>query len=109
VVPRRTDRYEEMKVELAAMGLPIVQPAAPLNWSIFWVFLFCASLLCNIMTQDRRVLVVNFAVALILGISGAILTSVWVDDRHLRRKSILGSFLPAAFSAFSLVFPFGIR
>jgi hypothetical protein len=72
VIPRRTDRYEEIKGELAAMGIPIVQTSAPSNWGFLFVFLFCASLLCNILTQDRRVLAVNFALALILGGIGAI-------------------------------------
>ena len=109
VIPRRTDRYEAIKGELAAMGIPIVQTSAPLNWGILFVFLFCASLLCNILTQDRRVLAVNFAVALILGGAGAILTNSWTEDRRLRHRSMLGSFLPAAFAAVSLIFPFGLK
>jgi hypothetical protein len=109
VIPRRTDRYEEIKGELAAMGIPIVQTSAPLNWGILFVFLFCASLLCNILTQDRRVLAVNFAVALILGGAGAILTNSWTEDRRLRHRSMLGSLLPAAFAGVSLIFPFGLR
>jgi hypothetical protein len=110
VIPRRTDRYEEIKGELAAMGIPIVtQTSAPSNWGILFVFLFCASLLCNILTQDRRILAVNFALALILGVAGAILTNFWTEDRRLRRRSMLGSFLPAALSAVSLIFPFGLQ
>lgn len=109
VIPRRTDRYEEIKNELAAMGIPIVQTSAPFNWGTLFVFLFCASVLCNILTRDRRILVVNFALALILGVAGVILTNRWTSDPSLRRRSMLGSLLPAAFSAVSLIFPFGVQ
>lgn len=109
VIPRRVDRYEDIKAELEAMGIPIVQTSAPSNWGILFVVLFCGSLLCNIVTQDRRVLAVNFVLALILGVAGAMLTNFWTGDRRLRRQSILGSFLPAAMSAVSLIFPFGIK
>jgi hypothetical protein len=108
VIPRRTERYDEIKGELAAIGIPIVQTSAPWNWGILIVIVFCTSLLCNLLTQDRRILAVNFAVALILGGVGAIQT-LWIDDRRLRINSMLGSFLPAAFSAFSLIFPFGVK
>jgi hypothetical protein len=37
VIPRRTDRYEDIKGELAAMGIPIVQTSAPSNW---WGLIF---------------------------------------------------------------------
>lgn len=109
VIPRRTDRYEEIKGELAALGIPIVKTSAPLNWGFLFVFLFCASLLCNILTRDRRILAVNFVLALVLGGAGVILTNLWTEDRSLRRRSMLGSFLPAAFSAVSLIFPFGVQ
>ena len=109
VIPRRIDRYEEIKGELAAVGIPIVQTSAPTNWGILFVFLYCGSLLCNILTQDRRILAVNFALALILGVAGAILTNFWTEDRRLRRRSMLGSFLPTALSAVSLIFPFGLQ
>lgn len=109
VIPRRTDRYDEIKSELAAMGIPIVQTSAPLNWGILFVFVFCASLLCNILTQDRRILAVNFALALILGGAGVILTNLWTDDRSLKRRSMLGAFVPAALSAVSLIYPFGLQ
>jgi hypothetical protein len=108
LITRRTDRYDEIKGDLAAMGIPIVQTSAPWNWGILFVIAFCSSLLCNLLTQDRRILAVNFAAALILGGIGAIQT-LWIDDRRLRINSILGSFLPAAFSAFSLIFPFGVK
>ena len=75
---------------------------------LFFVFLFCSSLLCNILTEDRRILAINLAVALILGGVGA-MQSRWIGDRRLRLRSMLGSFLPAAFSTVSLVFPFGIK
>jgi hypothetical protein len=109
LIPRRTDCYEEIKSELAAMGIPIVQTSAPSNWGILFVFLFCASLLCNLLTQDRRILGFNFAFALILGGLGALLTNSWTVDPRLKFRSMLGSFLPAAFSAVSLIFPFGLR
>ena len=108
VIPRRTERYDEIKGELARMGVPIVQTSAPSNWGILFVFLFCSSLLCNILTEDRRILAINLAVALILGGVGA-MQSRWIGDRRLRLRSMLGSFLPAAFSTVSLVFPFGIK
>jgi hypothetical protein len=109
VIPRRADRYAEIKDELAAMGVAIVQASAPWNWGILFVFLFCASLLCNILTQDRRVLVVNFVLALIVGCTGAFMTNLWTEDRTLLRRSMLGSFLPLAVSVISLIFPFGIH
>jgi hypothetical protein len=108
VITRRTERYDEIRGELATMGIPIVQTSAPWNWGILFVIVFCTSLLCNVLTQDRRILAVNFACALILGVVGAMLTP-WIGDRRLRIRSILGSFLPAVFSAFSLIFPFGIK
>ena len=108
VIPRRTERYEEIKRELAAMGVPIVQKSAPSNWGILFVFLFCSSALCNLLTQDRRILAVNFAVALIVGAVGA-MQSHWIGDRRLRLRSMVGSFVPAAFSTVSLIFPFGIK
>jgi hypothetical protein len=108
VIPRRNPRYEEMKCELAGLGVPIVQTSAPTNWGILLVFMFCASLLCNILTQDRLILAVNFALALIVGAAG-VLTTSWIEDRRLKRRSILGSFLPAACSAVSLIFPFGLK
>lgn len=109
IIPRRIDRYDELRSELSAMGIPIVpRVSAPPNWGILFVFLFCASLLCDLLTQDRRVLVVNLGVALILAGAG-ILTSSWIGDRGLKRLSILGSFLPAVLSAVSLIFPFGIQ
>jgi len=108
VIPRRNPRYEEMKCELAALGIPIVQTSAPTNWGILFVFLFCASLLCNILTQDRRILAVNFAFALIVGAAG-VLTTSWIEDRRVKRRSMLGSFLPAACSAVPLIFPFGLK
>jgi hypothetical protein len=109
VIPRQSPCYEEMKAELAATGIPIVQTSAPTNWGIFFVFLFCASLPCNILTQDRRILAVNFVLALILGVAGAILTNSGIGDSRFKRLSMLGCFLPAAFSAVSLIFPFGIK
>ena len=109
LIPRRNDRYEEIKSELAAMGIPIVRKSAPWNWGFLFVFLFCATLLCNLLTQDRRILAVNFVFALIVGGAGAFKASIENGDRRLRRLSLLGSFLPAALSAVSLVFPFGIR
>jgi hypothetical protein len=109
LIPRRTDHYEEIKDELAAMGIPIVQTSAPPNGGILFVLLYCGSLLCNILTQDRRILAINFAFALILGGAGAILTKYWTEDRRLRLKSTIGSFLPVALSAVSLVFPFGLK
>lgn len=110
VIPRRTDRYEAIKEEMVAMGVPIVRTTAvPWNWGILFVCLFCASSLCNLLTQDRRILTVNFAVAIILGCTGAIMTTSWTQDRRVRLQSLLGSFLPAALSAASLFFPFGLR
>jgi len=108
LIPRRTDRYEEIRSELAAIGIPIVQTRAPRNWGILFALLFCLSILCNVLTQDRRILAVNFAFALILGAAGLMLTN-FIGDRRLRLKSVFGSFLPAAISAASLIFPFGIK
>ncbi len=109
LIPRKTDRYEEMRGELAAIGIPIVQTSAPWNWGIPFVILYCSSLLCNVLTQDRRILAGNFAIALILAVAGAMLTNFGIGDRRFRNRSMLGSFLPAAFSAVSLVFPFGAK
>jgi hypothetical protein len=47
MIPRRTDRYDDIKRQLAAMGIPIVRSSAPFNWGILFVFLFCASLFLN--------------------------------------------------------------
>jgi len=111
VIPRRIDRYEAIKEEMVAMmGAPIRQTTTvPWNWGILFVCLFCASLLCNLLTQDRRVITVNFVVAIILGCTGAIVTTAWTQDRRVRLQSLFGSFLPAAFSALYLFFPFGLR
>jgi hypothetical protein len=109
-IPRRTDRYEEIKGELASIGIPIVKTSAPLNWGMLFAVLFCASILCNILTQDRRILAVNFGLALILGCAGIImLGNLYGGDRRLRLRLMLGSFLPAVFSAIALIFPFGIK
>jgi len=109
LISRKTDRYEEMRGELAAIGIPIAQRPAPWNWGMLFVALYCASLLCNLLTQDRRILACNFAVALTLAIAGATLTDSGFGDRRFRTKSMLGSFLPAVFSAVSLIFPFGVK
>ncbi|HEV2135732.1 MAG TPA: hypothetical protein VGR47_15960 [Terracidiphilus sp.] len=109
VITRKIDRYEEIKGELATIGIPIVQTSAPLNWGILFAVLFCASILCNLLTQDRRILAVNFVLALILGCAGVMLPNPYQEDRRLRLRSILGSFLPAFFSAIALIFPFGIK
>ncbi len=109
VIPRRTDRYEEIKDELTAMGIEIVPTTAPLNWGILFVFLFCTSLLCNLLTQNREILAINFALALFVGVAGAILTNHLTMGRRLRLQSMLGSFLPAAVSAVALIFPFGVK
>ena len=110
IIPRSADRYEEIRGAFAAMGIPIVQTPAPSRWwGFLFPFLFCASMLCNILTQDRRILVVNFALALILACAGVILTKSFTGDRRLRLQSLLGSFLPAVFAAISLYFPFGLR
>jgi hypothetical protein len=109
LIPRKIDRYEEIQGELATIGIPIVQTSAPLNWGILFAVLFCASTLCNLLTQDRRILAANFAFALILGCAGVMLPNPYKEDRRLWLRSVLGSFLPAVFSAVALIFPFGIK
>jgi len=108
LISRNTDRYEEIKFELIATGIPIVHASAPMNWGAVFPALFCASLLCNILTQDRRILGVNFAFALILGCAGTML-SLPIGDRRFRLRSMLGAFLPAVLSAISFLFPFGFK
>ncbi len=109
IIPRGVDRYEEIESELAEMRIPVVRTSAPWNWGILFPFLFCSSLLCNVLTQDRRILTANLALALILGGAGVFLSKRVTADRRFKRRSMLGSFIPAALSAVSLVFPFGIH
>ena len=108
LISRKNPHYDEIKGELAVIGIPIVPATAPWNWGILFVF-FCASLLCNLLTQDRLILSINFAFALTFGVAGAIMTKYSIGDPHLRLRSILGSFLPAAFSGICLIFPLGLK
>jgi hypothetical protein len=111
LIPRRIDRYNEMRSDLAAAGVPIVQASAPWNWGILFVILYCASLLFNLLTQDRRILACNFAFAVILGCAGAFVTrfGTFGSSGQFRIRSMLGSFVPAALSAVAVIYPFGIR
>jgi hypothetical protein len=110
LIPRKTDRYEEIRGQFAAMGLPIVEAPSPSSlWGLLFAFLFCASILLNLLTQDRRILAVNFVLALIVGVAGVILANSWGGDRQLRRRWMLGSFLPAIFSVVSLIFPYRVK
>jgi hypothetical protein len=110
LIPRYADHYQEIKGEMAAMGIPIVaNTAAPANWGVLFSLLFCASLVCDVLTRDRGILIANLALALILAGTGAALMRRFIEDPPFRRTAVLGSFIPAIFSAVSLIYPFGIR
>jgi hypothetical protein len=108
LIPRKTDHYEEIKSGLAATGIPIVETSRPWDWSIPFVILGCASLLCTLLIQNQTILTINFAVALALGIAG-IFYAKRIGDRRLKLLTAAGSFMPALFAAISLISPIGIK
>jgi hypothetical protein len=109
LIPRRTERYEEMRGELAAAGVPIVQASAPWNWAILFALFYCGSLLCDLLTQDRRILVCNFSLAVMLGIGGALVANRGMGDRRFRILGMVGSCVPAVMSMVSLLWPIWLK
>jgi hypothetical protein len=106
-IPRQTDCYEGIKTEFTSIGVPIVEASRPVNWGFLFVFLYCSSLLCSVLTHNRIALSINLLLALILGISGIVSTNSWTGDRRTMIEARLGSFIPAVVAGAALLFSFG--
>lgn len=100
LIPRRIDGYSEIKAALQAQGIPFVGKAIPGNWEDFaFVFLFCGSLLCPLLSQTRLVLELNLLVATLIGVAGFYVISANPDNMPRMRWTRFATFLPLIFAA----------
>lgn len=108
-IPRRIDGYQDIKDNLTASGTPVVESKILPNWEEFlFVILFCASLICDLATHNRSILLVNLAVAVLTGAFGTISARNYRDNPKLRLRVILGGMIPAAMALLAVLSPFGM-
>jgi hypothetical protein len=99
MVPRSLDGYGQIKDDLRAMGIPFTKKVIPTNWEEFaFVLLFCGTLICDMVTQNRQVLTANLIVAIFVGIGGFLIMSANPDSSPRMRWVRYAAFLPAAFA-----------
>jgi hypothetical protein len=96
-IPRSLDGYSQIKDELKTMGVPFTRKVIPTNWEEFaFSFLFCGTLICDMVTQNRQILIANLVVAILVGIGGFLMTSANPDNPPRMRWVKYAAFLPAA-------------
>jgi hypothetical protein len=99
VIPRGLDGYSQMKDELRASGIPFVEKVIPTNWEEFAiVFLYCGTLICDLVTRNRQVLTANLIVAILVGIVMFLIIGANPDSPRRMRWVRFAAFLPAAFT-----------
>jgi len=99
LIPRRIDGYGEIKAALQAQGIPFVRKVIPGNWEDFaFVFLFCGSLLCPLLSHTRSILELNLLVATLIGIAGFYVISASPDNMPSMRWTRFAVFLPLVFA-----------
>lgn len=109
LIPRRIDGYQEIKDNLTASGTIVVSTKILPNWEeFFFVFLFCASLMCDIATHNRSILLVNLAAAVLIGVFGMILAKNLRDSPKFMLRVRLGSMIPAFIALLAVLYPFGM-
>lgn len=100
MIPHLLDGYSEIKSELGAMGIPFERKLVPTNWEEFvMVLLLCGTLLCDLMTRNRQILIANLIVAVLVGIGGFLIVGANPDRSSRVRWARFAAFLPAAFTA----------
>jgi hypothetical protein len=98
------DDYDEIKGELAHMGIPLVAKTIPPNWEEFiFVLFFCGTLLFSGFSHDVRILTGNLIIALLMAIVGTYIVRANPDNRSHHWKLIAGMFIPAVVAALALL------
>jgi hypothetical protein len=109
LIPRGIDGYQEIKDNLTSNGGLIVRTKFLPNWEEFlFALLFCGTLICDLITRNRSILLVNLAVALVVGTFGIILANSFRDDRKMAIRAAFGSVFPAVMTLVAILFPFGM-
>jgi len=95
VIPSSLDDYEEIKSELARMGIPTGNKRIATNYEEFiFVLLFCGTLICAGLVNNLYVLGVCLIVATLLVPCGMYVISASSENSARRWKSILGTLIP---------------
>ena len=103
LVPRKLDGYEAIKRELAVVGAGVVKRLIPTNWEEFvFVLLFIGTILCAAIVHDRRILLANLVIAVIVSVAGFLIVGANPDNHQIRRARI-GVFIPVVFAALGFV------
>ena len=102
-IRKTIDGYPELKNEIQASGIPVVATTIPPNWEEFvGVLAFCASLLCDILSASRPLLMANLIVAILLGAGGWCVVSANPDNRKIRTMARIGAWIPVICAALAL-------
>ena len=84
LIPRSLDGYGQIQDELRALGIPFTEKVIPANWGEFdFVLLFCGTLICDLVTQNRQIPTANLIVTILVGIGGFLIVGA-NPNSHLR-------------------------
>jgi len=100
LIPAKIGGFEEVKREIAAMGIPIAQSAIPPNWEeLAGALVFIGTMLCAIFAHSTGVLAVNLIVSVLVAVVGFLIVSADPENLPKMRWARFGIFLPVAMTA----------
>lgn len=100
LIPVGLHGFAELKGEIAAMGIPLVQAEVAPNWEEFvGALVFVATMVCAIFTHSRAVLTANLAVSVMVAVAGFVVVSANPENLPKMRWARLGVFLPVLMTA----------
>ncbi len=100
LIPAKIEGFEQVKREIAEMGIPIVRSAAPPNWEeLAGAVVFIGTMLCAIFAHSASVLAANLLISVLVAVVGFLIVSASPDNLPKMRWARFGIFLPVAMTA----------
>ncbi len=100
LVPAKIEGYEGLKREIAEMGIPVMEAAAPPNWEeSVGAVVFAGTMVCAALARDRGVLAVNLLVSALVATGGFVVVSANPENLPKMKWARLGIFLPVLMTA----------
>ena len=101
--------FQEIKDDVLADGRVKLLARRSPHWKgIFFVVLFCGTLVCDLLTSNRAILAVNLVVAASVALAGLMESARFRENRSMRIRVALGSLFPVAMTLLAIWFPFGV-
>jgi len=99
-IPASVSEFDNLKRELAAMNIPVIEAPLPPNWEEFvGALLFTATLLCAIFAQAPGLLTANLLISLVIAVGGFSILSANPDNLPKMRWVRFATFVPSVMTA----------